>query len=139
MQKVATVLVDVTEVISGCSRFKVAKTRVSNVPEIGDKFGFAIKYTHTDKTADASGFETSNYIVVTVTVVNRPGAGGGADVVDGGADVVDNSITANALDQATDVYSDTASPFSLFGPSFSSEPTSLSGGSVTYSIDTSSY
>ena len=106
-------------------------------PVIGDKFEFGIQYTHTDMVSGTgSPPTTSAWFAVEVTVVCRPGA---CPAVGGGEGTQDNSITANALAQSTDVYSDTASSFSVSGPSFSTEPTSLSGGSVTYSIDTSSY
>lgn len=103
---------------------------------------FEVAYTYTDKDADIG--TTTAAFAVTVTavdsgagavvgggvVVGGGGAGGagGADPAGGGG-----SITATANDQIADVYADTASSFSVYGPTFSSEPTS-----VSYSIQGSS-
>ena len=65
------------------------------------------------------------------------GSGGGGTLVGGGgagsglADGAGSgtSITATATAQTADIYADTSSSFSLYGPTFSSEP-----NSVTYSI-----
>ena len=55
--------------------------------------------------------------------------GGAVDGGAGGGNAGNAAITATASDQTADVYADTSSSFSLFGPTFSSEP-----ASVSYSI-----
>ena len=62
------------------------------------------------------------------------GSAGGADggTADGtvtGSDSDGSSITVTTNDQTAEIYADTASSFSLYGPTFSSEP-----NSVSYSI-----
>ena len=107
---------------------------------------FEVAYTYTDKDADIG--TTTAAFAVTVTAVDS-GAAGGAVVGGGGADGTGaadpagggGSITATANDQIADVYADTASSFSVYGPTFSSEPTSVSysilGSSI--SLDGFSY
>ena len=56
------------------------------------------------------------------------GSGSGDSTADGsGSD--GSSITVTTNDQTAEIYADTASSFSLYGPTFSSEP-----NSVSYSI-----
>ena len=71
-----------------------------------------------------------------MNVVEGSGGGGTGAALAGGAGsgLADpagsgTSITATATAQTADIYADTSSSFSLYGPTFSSEP-----NSVTYSI-----
>ena len=112
---------------------------------VGDVITFSVGYTYTDK--DAAGGTTTSAFAVKVTVVENAGGGaavgGGADDTDdggaAGAGAAGSAITATASDQTADVYADTSSSFSLFGPTFSSEPTSVSYSILGSSISLDGY
>ena len=121
------------------------------MPEIGDVIIFVVTYTYTDSNNQPTGSSVAAFSN-TVTLVAGSGAGGGiaggsGSGIGGGTALgggtaggsaistavstagSSSSITVTALAQSAQIYADTASSFSLNGPSFSSQPTS-----VTYSI-----
>ena len=83
---------------------------------------FSVSYTISN--TEALGGEEIKTFALTVTVVEGSGlavvggglvGGGGA-----GANANESSITVTTNDQTAEIYADTASSFTLYGPTFSS-------------------